>query len=58
MQVDIDTHAGFAGGTPNYPMYILHLPETKPGAFYTIEAVVIGSGGTDTSGTIYMPNWN
>jgi hexosaminidase len=58
VQMDIDAHAGFAGATPNYPLYILHLPEIKPGAVYTIQVVIAGSGGTATSGTIYLPNWN
>jgi hypothetical protein len=56
--VDIDVHAGFAGAAPSYPMYILHLPQAKPGAVYTIEAVVAGVGGSSSSGTVYLPNWN
>jgi hypothetical protein len=68
VQVDIDTHAGLAesSGTyqatepfiPIFTLYVLHLPETKPGATYTIQAVVAGSGGTSGAGTIYLPNWN
>ena len=58
VQVDIDVHAGFAGSGPTYPMYIVHLPETKPGATYTIQAVVAGFGGTASSGTVYLPNWD
>ena len=65
VQVDIDTHAGTASGyqgtqpyIPIFTLYVLHLPETKPGATYTIQAVVAGSGGTSGSGTIYLPNWN
>jgi hexosaminidase len=67
-QVDIDSHAGTAESTssyeatepfiPIYAVYVLHLPELVPGATYTIKAQVAGSGGTATSGTIYMPNWN
>lgn len=68
VQVDIDTHAGTAEPSSSYQatepfipiftLYVLHLPETKPGATYTLQAVIQGSGGTSTSGTIYMPNWN
>ncbi len=65
-QVDIDTHSGTASGyqpgsqpfIPIFTLYILHLPEFKPGATYSVRAVVAGSGGTATSGTVYMPNWD
>jgi hexosaminidase len=68
-QVDIDTHSGTAGANasnyqttepfiPIYTLYIVRLPEFKPGATYTIRAAVAGSGGTATSGTVYMPNWD
>lgn len=68
VQVDIDSHPGTAESSstyqatapfiPVYTLYVLHLPELIPGATYTIEAVYQGSGGTTSSGTIYMPNWN
>lgn len=58
VQVDIDTHAGFASGSGVYTLYVLHLPETKPGASYTIQAVVSSSGGTTSSGIVYLPNWD
>jgi hexosaminidase len=68
VQMDIDSHAGLAESSstyqatepfiPVFTLYVLHLPETKPNAAYTIQAVVAGSGGTSGSGTIYMPNWN
>ncbi len=68
VQVDIDTHAGLAEKTatyqatepfiPVFTLYVLHLPEFKPGATYSVQAVVAGSGGTATSGTVYLPNWN
>lgn len=68
VQVDVDTHAGLAEPSstyqatepfiPIFTLYIVHLPETKLGATYTIQAVVAGSGGTSGSGTVYMPNWN
>jgi hypothetical protein len=67
-QVDIDTHSGLAESSstyqstepfiPIFTLYIVHLPELVPGATYTIQAVVAGSGGTATSGTVYLPNWN
>ena len=58
VQVDVDAHLGVASTTPAYTLYILHLPETKPGASYTIQAVVSGYDGTSTSGAVYLPNWN
>jgi hexosaminidase len=58
-QVDIDAHVGIAAKSASaYTVYILNLPETKPGATYTLQAVVSGYNGTATSGTIYLPNWN
>jgi hexosaminidase len=57
--VDTDTHYGVASKTISaYPMYIMRLPETKPGAAYQIQAVVTGYNGTSSSGTVYLPNWN
>jgi hexosaminidase len=58
--VDIDTHTGVAAKSTAgaYTLYILHLPETKPGATYTIQAVVSGYNGATTSGVVYLPNWN
>jgi hexosaminidase len=57
-QVDIDTHTGVAGKSPAYTLYIFRLPETKPGATYTIQAVVSGYNGPSSSGVVYLPNWN
>jgi hexosaminidase len=57
-QVDIDSHAGFAGDGSTYTLYIVHLPETVPGAVYKIQAVVAGYGGTNSTGIVYLPNWN
>jgi hexosaminidase len=66
-QVDIDTHTGTASGSnyqpgsepfiPLFTLYVLHLPETKPGATYTIQTVTQGTG-SPSSGTVYLPNWN
>jgi hexosaminidase len=58
VQVSSDVHDGFAMNDSIYELYILNLPETKPGATYTIQAVISGSGGTNSSGIIYLPNWN
>jgi len=67
VQVDIDAHSGLAEPSADYDtppyaplftLYVLHLPELVPGATYTIQAVYQSSGGTTTSGTIYLPNWD
>jgi hexosaminidase len=56
---DTDTHTGIASKTTAaYTLYILRLPETKPGATYKIQAVVSGYNGTISSGSVYLPNWN
>ncbi len=68
VQVDIDAHAGLAESSstyqatqpfiPVFTLYVLHLPEMKLGATYTVKTVTQGFGGTATSGIIYLPNWN
>jgi hexosaminidase len=68
VQVDADVHSGTAESSstyqatepfiPVYTLYIVHLPELIPNATYTLQAAVAGSGGTATSGTVYLPNWN
>jgi len=58
IQIDRDTHAGFAGYSPSAAVYILHLPFRKLGATYTIQASVAGRGGTASNGNVYFPNWN
>ena len=58
VQVDIDTHTGIAAKSAAYTLYIVRLPQTKPGATYTIQAVVSGYNGTSSSGNVYLPNWN
>ena len=58
VQVSSDVHDGFAMNDSIYQLYILNLPETKPGATYTIQAVISGSSGTNSSGIVYLPNWN
>jgi hexosaminidase len=57
--VDIDNHTGIAArSSPAYTLYVFRLPETKPGATYTIQAVISGYNGSASSGVVYMPNWN
>ena len=56
--VDMDAHTGLASSSSVFTLYVLHLPETEPGATYTIQAVVAGYGGTTSSGIVYLPNWN
>jgi len=68
VQVDVDQHVGMAMPSstyqgfvpyiPYYTLYVLHLPELKPGATCTIRTVTQGSGGTSASGNIYLVNWN
>jgi hexosaminidase len=58
-QLDVDAHQGIVSKTVSaYPLYVLRVPQTKPGATYTIQANVQGYNGTNCSGTVYMPNWN
>ena len=63
-EIDRDTHTGIAqsateqADTTAGTTYVLHLPARKAGATYQIEASVEGSGGTNTSGIVYLPNWN
>ncbi len=33
-------------------------PIGEPGATYTIQAVVSGYNGSNSSGVVYLPNWN
>ena len=66
--VSVDTHSGLAESSstyqatepfiPIFTLYVLHLPQLVPGADYKVQAVIAGSGGSTTSGTVYMPNWN
>ena len=64
VEIDRDTHFGYAqtgtvaAATTNQVLYILHLPAFQPGTTYTIGASVQGIGGTSSSGTVYLPNWN
>ncbi len=58
VEIDRDTHAGFTGVTPVKPTYILRLPARRNGSIYTIQASVAGRGGSDSTGTVYRPNWN
>jgi hexosaminidase len=61
MATDTDNtgYIGYAGlSAANLPYFILHLPSYIPGATYTIQATFEGYGGTSSSGTVYMVNWN
>jgi len=58
VEIDRDTHAGFAGLSPTSPAYILRLPARRLGATYTLAASVQGRGGTDSDGVVYRTNWN
>ena len=57
-EIDRDTHAAFAGSSPNDPVFVLRLPFRKASATYAIRASVKGEGGTTSNGTVYMPNWD
>ncbi|HVM47757.1 MAG TPA: beta-N-acetylhexosaminidase [Candidatus Acidoferrum sp.] len=58
VEIDRDTHTGFTGSSPSFPLYVLRLPFRKAGATYTIRASVKGDGGTASNGTVYLPNWD
>lgn len=58
VELDRDTHAGTAGSSSNMARYVLRLPAVKPGATYTLRANVQGSGGTNSAGVVYLPNWD
>jgi hexosaminidase len=47
-----DSHKGFAGAEPRSSIYVLNLPERKPGARYVLQARVQGEGGTNSNGAI------
>lgn len=51
-EVASDNHAGFSGGAPKNPVYILKVPALKKGAQYTLQALVSGSGGADSYGSV------
>jgi hexosaminidase len=63
-EIDRDTHVGYAlsatpaQNTTNATLYILHLPAYKASATYSIDASVQGIGGTNSSGIVYLPNWD
>jgi hexosaminidase len=70
VQVDIDNSSlGAASLFPTYisfteassyymPYFVLRLPWYTPGATYTIQASIAGDGGTASTGTVYLVNWN
>jgi hexosaminidase len=57
-EIDRDTHSGTAAASANDPVYVLRLPVRKTGAAYLIRASVQGSGGTNSTGNVYLPNWD
>ena len=58
VELDRDTHTGFTGASQTIPIYVLRLAARKPGATYTIRASVAGRGGTDSYGSVSLPNWD
>jgi hexosaminidase len=70
VQVDIDNgYLGTSSVFPTYisfpqvtsyntPYFVLRLPWYHPGSTYTIQASIAGFGGTASSGTVYLVNWN
>jgi hexosaminidase len=71
VQIDTDSHSGRAGAmfptsvfyfaqasTYTFAYYIFNLQTYHPGATYTVQATLTGSGGTASNGKVYMPNWN
>lgn len=61
VQVDTDNtgYIGFAGlSAANLPYFVLRLQSFQPGATYTLKASISGHGGTVSSGTIFLTNWN
>lgn len=70
VQVDIDnnylatsslfpTYLSFPQNTSYYtPYFVVRLPWYHPGSTYTIQAAIAGWGGTDSTGTVYLVNWN
>lgn len=58
VEIDRDTRASFTGVSPTRPTYVLRLPARRPGATYTLQALVQGRGGTNSNGVVYRTNWN
>ena len=58
VEIDRDTHAGTAVSSTSMASYVLRMPAVKPGATYTLRANIQGSGGTNSAGVVYLPNWN
>ena len=58
IEIDRDTHAGWATSAPTNSVYNLRLPQRKRSATYQIQSSVAGRGGTNSSGKIFLPNWN
>jgi hexosaminidase len=52
-------YVGYAGlSRNNLPYFVLHLRSFVPGATYTVQANIAGYQGTNSSGTVYLVNWN
>jgi len=52
VEISVDKHDGWSGGVLRDNTYKLSLKEYKPGATYTLKALVKGEGGTDSHGAI------
>lgn len=52
-------YIGYAGkSASNLPYFVLHLPSYVPGTTYAVQATVAGYQGTNSSGIVYLVNWN
>jgi hexosaminidase len=54
VEVARDTHNGWSGASLNDIVYHLTLEKLKPGATYTLKALVAGEGGTDSNGVVTL----
>lgn len=60
-RVDADNtgYVGYSGlSSSNLPFFVLFLKTYHPGSTYTVQANIAGYGGTTSSGTVYLVNWN
>jgi hexosaminidase len=60
VELDRDTHDGstLSGANTIRPAYVLRLRSYRPGATYTLRASVAGRGGANSTGIVYVPNWD